>query len=290
MKKLVLSMVTACMLCFLGASMPVFAGTFHMSSLVDQKEPREQQIVLQNLFKLFQLFKASDKKETPATQEIPLPQAREDADKQPRERASRGSAYIDRSQYPDGLSSSNEIIDPAEDAWIQDAVPADQSLYADGILPGENSVVPAASPSLESPASLSTPEPAPPADPTVQKSDAIIDLAKQYLGVRYVWGGTSPSGFDCSGFVLYLYENNEISLPRVSTSQYKTGTVVAREQLQRGDLVFFNTDGSGASHVGIYIGDGQFIHASSGAHKVTISTLSGGYYASHYLGARRVIG
>jgi cell wall-associated NlpC family hydrolase len=117
----------------------------------------------------------------------------------------------------------------------------------------------------------------------------VISTAKSFLGVPYVWGGTSPQGFDCSGFIQYVFVKNGVSLPRVASDQYKAGTGVSKSNLKPGDLVFFETYKSGASHVGIYLGANQFIHASSGAGKVTISDLTSSYYTSHYYGARRVI-
>ncbi len=117
----------------------------------------------------------------------------------------------------------------------------------------------------------------------------IIATAKNYLGVPYVWGGSSPSGFDCSGFIHYVYNKHGISLPRVSADQYKAGTSVSKSNLRPGDLIFFETYKPGPSHVGIYLGNNQFIHASSGAKKVMISDLTSSYYTSHYIGARRVI-
>jgi cell wall-associated NlpC family hydrolase len=119
--------------------------------------------------------------------------------------------------------------------------------------------------------------------------DSIISTAKQYLGVKYQWGGTTPqTGFDCSGYVYYVFAQNGISLPRVSRDQYTVGTKVAFEALQRGDLVFFSFEGNGiVSHVGIYLGDGQFINASS-SKGVTVYVI-GPYWKSVYVGARRVL-
>lgn len=117
---------------------------------------------------------------------------------------------------------------------------------------------------------------------------SLIDTAKDQMGVRYVYGGTSRGGFDCSGFVQYVFAKNGIKLPRTSISQSQTGAKVAKSDLIVGDLVFFITRGSRVSHVGIYIGDGKFIHASSGGGQVRIDSLSKDYYAKRYAGARRV--
>lgn len=121
------------------------------------------------------------------------------------------------------------------------------------------------------------------------KADKIIATAKKYIGVPYKWGGSSPSGFDCSGFVQYVFKAHGISLNRTCETQYKHGTYVSKSSLKPGDLVFFqNTYKAGISHIGIYIGNGQFIHASS-SKGVVISNLSSSYYVTHYYGARRVL-
>ena len=117
-----------------------------------------------------------------------------------------------------------------------------------------------------------------------------VSIAYQYLGVPYVYGGASPSGFDCSGFTMYVYSQLGISLPHGATPQLNYGASVSRSDLQPGDLVFFSDYGYAASHVGIYVGDGQFIHASSSSSNgycVCVSSLTSGYYDSHYAGARR---
>jgi cell wall-associated NlpC family hydrolase len=117
----------------------------------------------------------------------------------------------------------------------------------------------------------------------------IISDARKYIGTPYEWGGTSPGGFDCSGFIQYVYSKNGINLPRSTTDQYQRGEAVKKSNLQPGDLVFLaNTYRKGVSHVGIYIGEGNVIHASS-SKGVTISSLSGSYFSEHYLGSRRII-
>jgi len=120
---------------------------------------------------------------------------------------------------------------------------------------------------------------------------AIVEYAKQYLGYKYVSGGASPStGFDCSGFTTYVYKHFGISLNRTSSAQINNGVAVDRNNLQPGDLVVFNNDANTKiGHVGIYIGDGNFIHASNPKDGVKITTLLSGYYKIRYVGARRVI-
>ncbi|MFZ5975248.1 MAG: NlpC/P60 family protein [Bacillota bacterium] len=129
-----------------------------------------------------------------------------------------------------------------------------------------------------------------PATRRALKTDMVIKTARKYLGVPYVWGGTSPSGFDCSGFTHYVMLQNEIAIPRTAADQYTKGTAVSRSSLKPGDFVFFETYKAGASHVGIYLGNDQFIHASSGAGKIIISNLfANSYYSAHYIGAKRMI-
>ena len=111
----------------------------------------------------------------------------------------------------------------------------------------------------------------------------VVGIAMQYLGVPYRWGGSSPSGFDCSGLVVYVFAQIGISLPHSSYALYNMGTPVSIGQLQPGDLVFFN----GLGHMGIYIGGGQFIHAPHTGDVVKISSMSG-YYSSAFVGARRI--
>jgi cell wall-associated NlpC family hydrolase len=111
----------------------------------------------------------------------------------------------------------------------------------------------------------------------------VVGIAMQYLGVPYVWGGASPSGFDCSGLVMYVYAQVGVSLPHSSYAQYGYGTPVSMSQLQPGDLVFFD----GLGHVGIYVGGGNFIHAPHTGDVVKISSLTG-WYASTFVGGRRL--
>lgn len=116
----------------------------------------------------------------------------------------------------------------------------------------------------------------------------MIDYAQKFLGVRYAWGGSSSSGFDCSGFVKAVYNNFGIDINRVAADQATQGTYVNTSNLRVGDLLFFDTDGGKnyINHVGIYMGNGRFIHASSGAGKVVIDSLWGGFYEKSYMTAR----
>ena len=117
----------------------------------------------------------------------------------------------------------------------------------------------------------------------------VRDVAERYLGVTYRYGGTSPEGLDCSGFVVIVFSELGIKLPRTSAQQFQYGQAVDRQNLRLGDLVFFNTSGQGVSHVGIYLEAGEFIHAASNPGKVMKSRLDERYYAQRYLGARRVM-
>jgi peptidoglycan DL-endopeptidase CwlO len=130
-------------------------------------------------------------------------------------------------------------------------------------------------PSAEAPTALPAPPPA--------THGGVVGIAMQYLGTPYVYGGASPSGFDCSGFIMYVFAQVGVSLPHNAAAQYGQGTPVDRSQLQPGDLVFFN----GLGHAGIYVGGGSFIHSPHTGDVVKISSMSG-WYASTYVGARRI--
>ena len=120
--------------------------------------------------------------------------------------------------------------------------------------------------------------------PPPARHGGVVGIAMQFLGTPYVWGGSSPGGFDCSGFVMYVYAQVGISLPHNAAAQFGYGTPVSRDQLQAGDLVFFN----GLGHNGIYIGGGQFIHSPHTGDVVKISSLSDSWYAATFVGARRL--
>ncbi len=129
-----------------------------------------------------------------------------------------------------------------------------------------------------------------------ESGNSIVDMARQYLGVRYVYGGASPSGFDCSGFTMYLYGKQGVSLPHSATSQWQSGAgtrVYSVGELQPGDLVFFcdpsRSLGKACSHTGIYIGGGQIIHASSSrSGGVITSDLTSGYYNRYFVGGMHI--
>lgn len=129
---------------------------------------------------------------------------------------------------------------------------------------------------------------------TLGSGDKVVALAKEFLGLPYFWGGTTPYGFDCSGFVQTILKMNGIHVPRDAHQQYEMGGSVAREALQRGDLVFFSTYKAGASHVGFYMAQGQYIHAGS-SRGVAINSLNPGDedYSEDldkkYLGAKRIL-
>jgi len=124
--------------------------------------------------------------------------------------------------------------------------------------------------------------------------EQVITKAKEFLGVPYVYGGASPSGFDCSGFTMYIYRLMGEDIPHSASSQWSSvGTSIDRSDLQPGDLVFFRdpaySNGKACSHVGIYIGNGDFIHAASGSdHQICISSLSESYYDRYYKGAKHI--
>ena len=123
---------------------------------------------------------------------------------------------------------------------------------------------------------------------TVALRESIIKTARQYIGVPYKWGGESPqTGFDCSGFTMVVYQLNGLDLPRSSRLQWKAGRPIKRNQLSKGDLVFFATSGGRrVSHVGIFSGDGKFLHASGRGQEIKSADLSNTYWKDRYLGAR----
>lgn len=121
------------------------------------------------------------------------------------------------------------------------------------------------------------------------EADGIGQTAAEFLGTPYLFGGEGASGIDCSSFVQQVFQAHHVNLPRTAREQITVGSDVAPGDLRKGDLVFFQTYASYPSHVGIYLGDGKMIHASSGRGEVTVSDMNSDYYSSRYLGAKRVI-
>jgi cell wall-associated NlpC family hydrolase len=122
-----------------------------------------------------------------------------------------------------------------------------------------------------------------------QRTEGLLKTALRFMGVPYVWGGGTPSGFDCSGFIQHVFSMNGIAVPRTADLQFEVGERVPRGEEQPGDVVFFETYCPGASHVGIYLGRHQFVHASSTAGHVTIGDLRATRFQHCYLGAKRIL-
>ena len=144
----------------------------------------------------------------------------------------------------------------------------------------DSGVVPDASELSSSGPGVQLETPAPPPS----RYGGVVGIAMQYLGVPYSWGGASPSGFDCSGFVMYVYAQVGVSLPHNAAMQFGVGSPVSRDALEPGDLVFF----AGLGHVGLYIGGGQFVHAPHTGDVVKISSLYDSWYAATWVGGRRI--
>ena len=125
--------------------------------------------------------------------------------------------------------------------------------------------------------------------PSSGKGATVVETAKRYIGCSYVYGATGPSSFDCSGFTSYVFGLHGVSLNRTAAGQYSNGVYVSRGQLQPGDLVMFGSSASNITHVGIYIGGGQIVHAANKSRGVTTDTINSGYYNNNYVGARRVM-
>ena len=140
-------------------------------------------------------------------------------------------------------------------------------------------------PQLESDSSLSS------LDEYGSAAEQLVDQALDYLGVRYRSGGTSPeTGLDCSGLVLNVFRNAiGFNLPRTAAEMSRMGDKIGRKDLKPGDLVFFNTMRRAFSHVGIYLGDGKFVHAPSSGGKVRVEAIASGYWSKRFNGARRLV-
>jgi len=117
----------------------------------------------------------------------------------------------------------------------------------------------------------------------------VVHSARQHLGLPYIWGGEDPNrGFDCSGLIKFTFQEFDVNLPHRADLQFKYGEQVARTNLEPGDVVFFATGGYPIGHVGIYVGEGQFIHAPRRGKPVQVDTIEKGYYSSRFVGARRI--
>jgi peptidoglycan DL-endopeptidase CwlO len=208
-------------------------------------------------------------------------QARVVAEKAQQRNAIEGQ-LADRQRMLASIKSEIESLEAAERLRQERlAAQARARLAAQQAAPvSEPEVVPDASEVSSSGPGVQLETPAPPPS----HYGGVVGIAMQYLGVPYVWGGASPSGFDCSGFIMYVYAQVGISLPHHAASQYAMGSPVSRDQLEPGDLVFFN----GLGHAGIYIGGGQFIHAPHTGDVVKISSLYDSWYAATWVGGRRL--
>jgi cell wall-associated NlpC family hydrolase len=224
-----------------------------------------------NVLKQVKVFRARVKEERQRLKTARVEQARLVAQRAA-EKASIEGQLASRQQLLSSIKSEISQMRAAEQARQ-----AQLAAQARARLTSQGSTV------LNASAGAVTSQPAPVYAPPPSKYGGVVGIAMQYLGTPYVYGGASPSGFDCSGFVMYVFAQIGVSLPHNAAAQYGYGMPVSSDQLQPGDLVFFN----GLGHVGIYIGGGQFIHSPHTGDVVKISSMTG-WYASTYVGARRL--
>ena len=151
--------------------------------------------------------------------------------------------------------------------------------------------VPVISPVLADEIVTPAPKPASSADASANpKIQSIISMAESFLGTPYLWGGTTPAGFDCSGFVQYVYNNNGYKITRTTYTQWDNdGVFVSRYELQPGDLIYFGTEANSPSHVGMYVGNGQMIHAPHTGDVIKYANITSGYYYNNFMGAKRIV-
>lgn len=192
-------------------------------------------------------------------------------------------------------AGSPVTLGPRQGRWVQVTPPGAEPGWA---LAGDLGLVPAApappasTPPPDPPGALPAPSgttlPPGPRGALSAHAESAAAAARRLVGVPYVWGGASAQGVDCSGLVWLVYAPLWPGLPRTSFDLFEVGVRVDPEDLRPGDLVFFTTYAPGASHVGIYVGEGQFVHGSSSARRVLASPLADPYYAARFLGARRL--
>lgn len=206
------------------------------------------------------------------------------------------------SEYSEGYVSkklvSTERVSSRSSNGTRTQENAEQTTQVDNTTPEPTSAPESAPEPAPAPETTPTPAPAPepapepaPAPSTSNKGEEIVAYAKSFLGCRYISGGTSPNGFDCSGFTQYVYSHFGYSIARVASAQNSNGTAVDRSNLQPGDIVVFLDYGkSKIGHVGIYIGNGNFVHAANPSRGVVIDNLnSNSYYNQRYVSARRIV-
>ena len=195
------------------------------------------------------------------------------------------------SEKIDSLTKNTEVLILAEeDGWYKVKV-NNKTGYISKRYISNKKVEEVTSRASDTARQIAETEPTPAPAITGNKGTDVVAFAKQYLGSRYVYGGASPStGFDCSGFTSYVYSNFGVSLSRSSSGQASNGTSISKSQLEPGDLLIFNNrSNTSVGHVGIYIGNNQFIHAANPGTGVVTDSLSSSYYAQRYVDAKRVL-